>query len=92
MDVNNQRKPLLYYWLIALLIMGVINMFFLPFMTKNTIEQVNYDVFLTQMQNKNISQAEVNEDVIYFYLKDEDNRIKQAQQFFWRTPRRYTLP
>jgi hypothetical protein len=36
MDVNNQRKPLLYYWLIALLIMGVINMFFLPFMTKNT--------------------------------------------------------
>ena len=25
MDVNNQRKPLLYYWLIALLIMGVIN-------------------------------------------------------------------
>ncbi len=27
-------------------------MFFLPFMTKNTIEQVNYDVFLTQMQNK----------------------------------------
>ena len=72
MDVNNQRKPLLYYWLIALLIMGVVNMFFLPFMTKNTIEQVNYDVFLTQMQNKNISQAEVNEDVIYFYLKDED--------------------
>ena len=92
MDVNNQRKPLLYYWLIALLIMGVINMFFLPFMTKNTIEQVNYDVFLTQMQNKNISQAEVNEDVIYFYLKDETNRIKQAQQFFRRTPRRYTLP
>ena len=86
MDVNNQRKPLLYYWLIALLIMGVINMFFLPFMTKNTIEQVNYDVFLTQMQNKNISQAEVNEDVIYFY------RIKQAQQFFRKTPRRYTLP
>lgn len=92
MDVNNQRKPLLYYWLIALLIMGVINMFFLPFMTKNTIEQVNYDVFLTQMQNKNISQAEVNEDVIYFYLKDEDKSDKAAQQFFRKTPRRYTLP
>ena len=82
MDVNNQRKPLLYYWLIALLIMGVINMFFLPFMTKNTIEQVNYDVFLTQMQNKNISQAEVNEDVIYFYLKDEDKSDKAGTTFF----------
>ena len=82
MDVNNQRKPLLYYWLIALLIMGVINMFFLPFMTKSTIEQVNYDVFLTQMQNKNISQAEVNEDVIYFYLKDEDKSDKAGTTIF----------
>lgn len=82
MDVNNQRKPLLYYWLIALLIMGVINMFFLPFMTKNTIEQVNYDVFLTQMQNKNISQAEVNEDDIYFYLKDEDKSDKAGTTIF----------
>ena len=82
MDVNNQRKPLLYYWLIALLIMGVINMVFLPFMTKNTIEQVNYDVFLTQMQNKNISQAEVNEDVIYFYLKDEDKSDKAGTTIF----------
>ena len=82
MDVNNQRKPLLYYWLIALLIMGVINMFFLPFMTKNTIEKVNYDVFLTQMQNKNISQAEVNEDVIYFYLKDEDKSDKAGTTIF----------
>ena len=82
MDVNNQRKPLLYYWLIALLIMGVINMFFLPFMTKNTIEQVNYDVFLTQMQNKNISQAEVNEDVIYFCLKDEGKSDKAGTTIF----------
>ena len=82
MDVNNQRKPLLYYWLIALLIMGVINMVFLPFMTKNTIEQVNYDVFLTQMQNKNISQAEVNEDVIYFYLKNEDKSDKTSTTIF----------
>ena len=82
MDVNNQRKPLLYYWLIALLIMGVINMFFLPFMTKNTIEQVNYDVFLTHMQNKNISQAEVNEDVIYFYLKDENKSDKAGTTIF----------
>ena len=57
-------------------------MFFLPFMTKNTIEQVNYDVFLTQMQNKNISQAEVNEDVIYFYLKDEDKSDKTSTTIF----------
>ena len=71
MEMKNQRKPLLYYWLIALLVMGIINMFFLPFMAKNSIQQVNYDVFLTQIEDKNVSQAEVNEDVIYFFLKEE---------------------
>ena len=38
MEMKNQRKPLLYYWLIALLVMGIINMFFLPFMAKNGIQ------------------------------------------------------
>ncbi|MBQ7103298.1 MAG: ATP-dependent metallopeptidase FtsH/Yme1/Tma family protein, partial [Anaerotignum sp.] len=71
MEMKNQRKPLLYYWLIALLVMGFINMILLPFMAKNSIRQVNYDVFLTQVEEKNVSQAEVNEDVIYFFLKDE---------------------
>ncbi len=71
MEMKNQRKPLLYYWLIALTVMGLINMVFLPFMAKNSIEQVNYDIFLTEMHEKNISQAEINEDVIYFFLKDE---------------------
>ena len=72
MDMNNQRKPLLYYWLVALLFMGVINMFLLPIMTKSAVEQVGYDVFLTEMNKKNISQAEVKEDMIYFFLKDEE--------------------
>ena len=71
MEMKNQRKPLLYYWLIALLVMGVINLFFLPFVTKNSIRQVTYDVFLTQVEEKNVSQAEVNPDVIYFFLKED---------------------
>jgi len=71
MEMKNQRKPLIYYWLIAVLVMGLINMFFLPFMAKNSIQKVNYDVFLTQVENKNVSQAEINEDVIYFFLKED---------------------
>lgn len=70
--MQNQRKPLLYYWLMALVIMGIINMFFLPFLAKNNVQQVSYDVFLTEMENKNISTAEVNADLIYFVLKNND--------------------
>ena len=72
MEMKNQRKPLIYYWLIALLVMGAINMFFLPFVAKNSVEQVNYDVFLTQVENRNVSQAEINEEVIYFFLNEEN--------------------
>lgn len=82
----------MYYWLIALLVMGIINMFFLPSMAKSAIRQVNYDVFLTEMNNKNISQAEVNEDVIYFFLKDDPEAEKetQTQIFTQQTPKVYS--
>lgn len=70
--MQNERKPLLYYWLMALVIMGVINMFFLPLLAKSNVQQVSYDVFLTEMENKNISTAEVNADLIYFALKTDD--------------------
>ncbi len=70
--MQNQRRPLLYYWLMALVIMGLINMFLLPFLAKSNIQQVSYDVFLTEMENKNISTAEVNADLIYFVLKADD--------------------
>lgn len=80
----------MYYWLIALLVMGFINMFFLPNIAKNAVEQVNYDVFLTEMNHKNISQAEINEDVIYFFLKDEPQSGEQTQIFAQQTPKVYS--
>ena len=89
MEMKNQRKPLLYYWLIALLVMGFINIFFLPFMAKNSIRQVNYDVFLTQIEKENVSLAEVNEDVIYFFLKDEMAEENEADFADQKTPKVY---
>ncbi len=80
----------MYYWLIVLLVMGFINMFFLPNIAKNAVEQVNYDVFLTEMKEKNISQAEINEDVIYFFLKDEPKEEEQTQIFAQQTPKVYS--
>ena len=47
-------------------------MFLLPFLAKSNVQQVSYDVFLTEMENKNISTAEVNADLIYFVLRADD--------------------
>lgn len=80
--MKNERKPLIYYWLIALIVMGLINLVLLPIVTKNAVEQVNYDVFLTQMQEKNISQAEVNADVIYFSLKESGSEKVSSRKVY----------
>ena len=90
MDMKNQRRPLLYYWLIALLVMGIINMVFLPNIAKNAIRQVNYDVFLTEIADKNISQAEINEDVIYFFLKEEPAEEPTTTLFAEDAPKVYS--
>lgn len=90
MDMKNQRRPLLYYWLIALLVMGIINMVFLPNIAKNAIQQVNYDVFLTEIADKNISQAEINEDVIYFFLKEEPAEEATTTLFAEDAPKVYS--
>lgn len=80
--MKNERKPLIYYWLIALIVMGLINLVLLPIVTQNAVEQVNYDVFLTQMQEKNISQAEVNADVIYFSLKESGSEKVSSRKVY----------
>ena len=73
--MNQERKPLIYYWIIALAIMAVINIFFLPLFSSSQIEQVNYNVFLDQLEEKNISEVQVNEDVIYYSLKNDDTAV-----------------
>lgn len=69
--MNNKRKPLIFYWLIAMVIMFVINSFMLPLLSNNAITQVTYDVFLDDLENRNISNVEVMNDYIFFSLKEE---------------------
>lgn len=69
--MENQRKPLIYYWLIALLIMFGINWLLLPLLSGSQVEQVGYNIFLDELEAKNIDQVEVNTDVIYYSLKAE---------------------
>ncbi len=69
--MENQRKPLIYYWLIALLIMFGINWLLLPLLSGKQVEQVGYNIFLDELEAKNIDQVEVNTDVIYYSLKAE---------------------
>lgn len=81
MYMENQKKPLIYYWLIALAVMFVINWLVLPMFANNTVQEVSYNVFLDELEAKNIDQVQVNEDVIYYSLKEEpQTQIFPGQQ------------
>lgn len=81
MYMENQKKPLIYYWLIALAVMFVINWLVLPMFANNTVQEVSYNVFLDELEAKNIDQVQVNEDVIYYSLKEDTNEENQTQIF-----------
>ena len=81
MYMENQKKPLIYYWLIALAVMFVINWLVLPMFANNTVQEVSYNVFLDELEAKNIDQVQVNEDVIYYSLKEDTNEEQQTQIF-----------
>ena len=81
MYMENQKKPLIYYWLIALAVMFVINWLVLPMFANNTAQEVSYNVFLDEFGAKNIDQVQVNEDVIYYSLKEDTNEEPQTMIF-----------
>lgn len=81
MYMENQKKPLIYYWLIALAVMFVINWLVLPMFANNTVQEVSYNVFLDELGAKNIDQVQVNEDVIYYSLKEDTNEEPQTMIF-----------
>ena len=81
MYMENQKKPLIYYWLIALAVMFVINWLVLPMFANNTVQEVSYNVFLDELEAKNIDQVQVNEDVIYYSLREDTNEETQTQIF-----------
>lgn len=77
--MKSEKKPLIYYWLIALGVMAIINWLVLPLFMGNPVKEVSYNVFLDELEAKNIDQVQVNEDVIYYSLKEDDTEASQTQ-------------
>ena len=79
--MKSEKKPLIYYWLIALGVMFLINWLVLPLFVGNPVQEVSYNVFLDELEAKNIDQVQVNEDVIYYSLKADTSEEIQTQIF-----------
>ena len=69
-EVKSPKKPLLYYYGIALLVILVFNLFVTPLLTRNQVTEVDYGTFMDMIDEKNIGVVQVEDYQIVFTDKD----------------------
>ena len=70
-EQKTPKKPLIYYYTVALLLIMLFNMFVYPMLVGQRIEQVDYGTFLNMIDDGRISVVEIETDQITFMARDE---------------------
>ena len=69
-EVKSPKKPLYYYYGIALLILLLANIFLTPMLAKAQVTDVDYGTFMEMIEEQNIGSVEVEDSQILFTDKD----------------------
>ena len=80
--VEKPKKPLIFYYLIALVILILLNTFLFPnLMNHHKVKDVDYGIFLTMVDKKEVSKVELNGDTIYFTDKAAEPNYYETTTF-----------
>lgn len=63
---KNPKKPYIYFYVITLIVVMLLNAFIFPVMLKQKIIQVDYGTFLTQIEKGKVKVVEIQENQIAF--------------------------
>ncbi len=69
------RKPLLFYYVIALLIIMLLNTFLFPSLLRRVEVSVDYSTFMNDLSAGTIQQVEVQDKQIEYLLNDDDKYV-----------------
>ena len=71
-EVKQPKRPLIYYYGLMLLLLMLFNFLFMPWLTKRQIHEVDYNTFVTMVEEGDVGAAEVQtqENLILFTSKD----------------------
>ncbi len=74
-DIKNPKtkKPMIYYYVIALLVFMLLNTFLFPSLFRRTEREVDYSTFMNQLNEGQIQQVEVQDQKIEYILKDQED-------------------
>ena len=65
-EIKTPKKPLIYYYLVAMLVVLLFNFLAMPWLAEHQIKDVDYNTFVSMTEKKEIGQVEIQE---------QDNRI-----------------
>lgn len=78
-EVKTPKRPLINFWIIALMVLLCINFMLVPYMQKAQIKEENYSAFLNQVEKENVDKVQVDDDKITYTLKGSDQVYETAK-------------
>ena len=79
-EVKSPKKPLLYYYFVAMLLVMLFNFIVMPWMAEHQIKEVDYNTFVTMTEQGEVGRVEIQEQSnrILFTSSDEKTVYKTA--------------
>ena len=79
-EVRSPKKPLIFYYIVAMLLVMLFNFIAMPWLSQYQVKEVDYNTFVTMTQQGEIGKVEIQEqdNRILFTSKDEKSIYKTA--------------
>ena len=74
MDDKSPKRPLIFYYLIAMVVLMLLNALVFPAMLATPVTEVGYNDFLTMIDNKQVKEVAMEEDQILFTATDANGQ------------------
>ena len=75
-EVKTPKKPLIYYYALALLVLSLLNFFVMPWLAEKQVREVDYGTFMNMTEDGDIGKVEVEENRIVFTNKENTKIYK----------------
>ena len=79
-EVHSPKKPLIFYYMVAMLLVMLFNFIAMPWLSQYQIQEVDYNTFVSMVEKKEIGKVDIQEqdNRILFTSKDEKTIYKTA--------------
>ena len=80
-QVQKPKKPLIFYYLIALAVLFLLNFLLVPTISGRNVKEVDYGTFLNMVEERKVSTVELDGDSIYFTDKEATPNYYETTTF-----------